>query len=114
MLAENVVVPLLLFVRVKSFVIATRLLKVGELERARRYLEESVKLDKSMKAALANLGLAYYLKGDFDKAIQMNKRALKLDSEFKTALLNLYQIHMASGEREKAAEYASQIRKLGA
>jgi len=83
------------------------------MRRARMYLEESVKIDKSLKSALANLGLLYHLTGKFEKAVQMSKRALKIDPSFKPALVTLHQIHTARGERDRAKEYAARIRQLG-
>jgi tetratricopeptide (TPR) repeat protein len=88
-------------------------LKLGDLERAQKYLEESRKADRSAKVTLANLALLYHLNGKFDKAIKMNKQALKLDPGFKQALVNLHEVHAARGDKKQAGEYLGRIQALG-
>jgi tetratricopeptide (TPR) repeat protein len=51
---------------------------------------------------LANLGWAYYNKGNYDKAMQYLKEALELQPEFFIAQLNLGRTYLAIGQPHTA------------
>jgi Tfp pilus assembly protein PilF len=51
---------------------------------------------------LANLGWAYYNKGDYDKARQYLKKALELQPDFFIAQLNLGRTYLATGQLHTA------------
>ncbi|MHA1963500.1 MAG: tetratricopeptide repeat protein [Candidatus Thorarchaeota archaeon] len=92
----------------------------GELEQAKDYHEESLRLNEErddkegISTSLNNLGLVYWTKGDFDQATDYYKQGLaiseELDDENAVAriLNNLANICATNGELDQALEYIQQ------
>ncbi|OGJ49344.1 hypothetical protein A2335_01480 [Candidatus Peregrinibacteria bacterium RIFOXYB2_FULL_32_7] len=51
-----------------------------------------------------NLGLCYYVKGDFDTAVKAYQKALEIDSNRKERFINLARVYEQMGEMKKARE----------
>jgi tetratricopeptide (TPR) repeat protein len=72
--------------------------KLGQLDKAREYLEKGVALNPYYAAGRRDLGVAYGMAGMTDKAIEQFRKALELDPDDKLALENLdYAVKLKEG-----------------
>lgn len=81
-------------------------LSMGNLEKAQKSLERSVKMDKKYAEAINNLGVTYYLKKKFGQAEKNYKKALAL-RESASFHSNLGTVYVEEKQYEKGMlEYA--------
>lgn len=77
--------------------------RMGERERAKQHLEESLFFDPRNESALNNLAQGYFHEGDLEKAEDYAKRALESNDRFRPAS-NLLALIYALREQEPEAE----------
>jgi len=89
-------------------------LEVGELDKAIAIFKEIIKdaLYATPHFPMANLGLAYYKKGDFAAALEYYHRALKLEPNFVFALHGLGSTYLAMNKGRLAMGYLQKAMQL--
>ena len=89
-------------------------LEMGQLDKAISIFKEITKdaLYATPHFPLANLGLAYYKKGDYPKALEYYHRALKLEPNFVFALHGLGTTYLAMNNGRLALSYLEKALKL--
>lgn len=89
-------------------------LEVGELDKAIATFKEITKdaLYATPHFPLANLGLAYYKKGDYAKALEYYHQALKLEPNFVFALHGLGSTYLAMNKGRLALSYLEKALQL--
>lgn len=78
---------------------------LGRVDEAITHGQKAVSLDTKLVMAHANLGIAFFDKGDMQMAEQCQRAALKLDPAFPVSLNNMGSIMLAKGDEEAAADY---------
>ena len=79
-------------------------LKRGRIVEARNLIEQALKIDGSLDAAWANLGVAQREAGDNAGALESYRRAVALNPNAFGAIYNLGNMHAARGEEAEAIE----------
>jgi len=89
-------------------------LEVGELDKAIAIFKEITKdaLYATPHFPLANLGLAYYKKGDYATALEYYHKALKLEPNFVFALHGLGSTYLAMNKGRLALDYLVKALRL--
>jgi tetratricopeptide (TPR) repeat protein len=75
--------------------------------------EKALEIDPNQAAVRANLGGAYFQKGDFEAAIKENLKALELNPSFALAHNNLLHAYRAIDDQESAKIHCEKALELG-
>ncbi len=79
--------------------------RMGKIEEAENWLNETLKRNPEHPRALAELGEIYMSKGDLQKGLEFFRRAISLDNELPRTHFNLGFILQEIGEYEEALEH---------
>ena len=85
----------------------------GEIQEARRILEEMLGEDPEHADALEVLGMMVSEDGELDLAIELTSRLVSLQPESIMAHANLSRFYMLKGDKETAEEWQAKARVLG-
>ena len=94
---------------------AEGLIQVGDLDQAEACLDKAMAKDKESCYALLGLGLAYFMRQDWDRAAELTQQYL--DTEPPIALQayavgRMGMIHIRKGDRERGEELMNQAREI--
>ena len=82
-----------------------RLLKLGEVNEARKEFNRAIQLDKKYAPGYEGMGLVYLEMKDVKLSEKYMKKALDLDSEFAPAMIGMGRILMAKGNNKGAIKW---------
>lgn len=88
-------------------------LQRGEPEKAISALQKALKWDAEFIQAMATLGAAYYMNGQYDESIKISEKAIEKQPGFAPAWNNLSLAWFEKGDYDKAAEYADKAIEFG-
>jgi type IV pilus biogenesis/stability protein PilW len=83
--------------------------KKGDFIQAKKYYEESIKMEQRYSLAYYNLGLLYSDLEKYDDAVKEFKRAIKFSSNYLDAWYNMALAYFKTKETEKAIEAFSKV-----
>jgi len=94
---------------------AEGLIMVGDLDQAEACLDKAMAKDQESCYSLLGLGLAYFMRQDWDRAVELTQQYL--DTEPPVALKayavgRMGMIHMKKGDRERGQELMSEAREM--
>jgi len=72
-----------------------------------------LKWDAEFIQAMATLGAAYYMNGQYDESIKISEKAIEKQPGFAPAWNNLSLAWFEKGDYDKAAEYADKAIEFG-
>ena len=75
--------------------------------------QKALEIDSNQAAVRANLGGAFFQKGDLAAAIRENLQALELNPNFALAHNNLLHAYRAKGDLEAARDHCLKASELG-
>lgn len=87
-------------------------LKQNDYVKARKKLDEAIKLDKKIPYSWYYLGIIYSHEKQFTNAISCYEKAIKLDTNFAFPLIGLGNVYRSKEEYHKAIEYFDKAKKL--
>lgn len=82
----------------------------GQLDKAIDIFEEIIAKDPHFANAWENMGIAYALKGEFDRAVSCLNTALQNAPDDENILQNLYLVYLNAGNQAKAEEIKQKIK----
>lgn len=94
---------------------AEGLIMIGDLDRAEACLDKAMQMDKESSYGLLGLGLAYFMRQDWDRAMVLTQRYLDTDPPVALkayAVGRMGMIHLRRGDRDRARELMSEARAL--
>ncbi|MBE0564767.1 MAG: tetratricopeptide repeat protein [Krumholzibacteria bacterium] len=94
---------------------ADGLITAGDLDLAEKCLDKAIAKDKSSCYGLLRLGLAYFMKQDWDRAIALTQRYLDADPPLALAAYatgRMGMIHHRKGDRDRGREFMDEARKI--
>jgi len=89
-----------------------RLLKLGEVNEARKEFNRAIQLDKKYAPGYEGMGLVYLEMKDVKLAEKYMKKAIDLDSEFVPAMIGMGRILMTKGNNKGAIKWFNKVIKI--
>ena len=93
------------------YLLATALTRKGDNKRAKASYLKAIEKNPSMESAYHDLGMLYYLTGEFDKSVGSLRTALKLAPASTTTMLMLGMAYIKAGKPENAVEFVTSLRQ---
>lgn len=79
--------------------------KKNDLDKSIFYFEKSLQIDPKNIGSMQDMGIAYGMKGNFERALELNQKVLELDPNNGKAALNVAITYQNMGNKEKADLY---------
>lgn len=79
--------------------------KLNNLDKSIAYFEKSLAIDPKNVGSMQDMGIAYGMKGNFQKALELNQAVLLLEPNNAKAMLNIAITYQNLGDKQKADMY---------